>query len=172
MTTQELIDALRDVDRKDKDYLMELAARELDKLNAHVKSIDTLLQEPRSGFGDSLQREHERKIGFMLRWQDEIMEVANRIYDLDGCCHWEGICDHMEKEHEEIERLQRHIFMLENSTSSEVITLQSERDEAREFARFLWSGYYDGQGIDYDNLEDIEMRLPWLGPGGSALKGD
>lgn len=85
--------------------------RQVDSLNAHVKSIDTLLQEPRSGVGDSLQEEHERKIGFMLRWQDEIMKVANRIYNLDGCCHWEGICDHMEqaeREHQAFEAIRKN----------------------------------------------------------------
>lgn len=37
-----------------------------------------------------------KKVADLERWQAEVMEVANRVFKLDGCCHWETICEAIE----------------------------------------------------------------------------
>lgn len=41
------------------------------------------------------------------RYIKEVAEVANKIYDLDGCCHWETVIEAMEREHNELIALRR-----------------------------------------------------------------
>lgn len=113
---------------------------------------------------------------------DEIERIRNLHGGLVQCADCEGWFPigklNQSSPHQEASPVCDRCLELEDAKSKDALgtkalaTAMIERDEARDFARFLWSGYYDGQGIDYDNLEDIETQLPWLGQGGSAVKGD
>lgn len=49
----------------------------------------------------------QKQLAKLKRWQDEVMEVANKEFNLDGCCHWEAICDGIEEAVKERDRWQK-----------------------------------------------------------------
>ena len=65
-------------------------------------------------------------------------------------------CNHQQAE---IERLKAEVHMLHNSTSSRVLSVEIERDEAREAAREILAYFANRES---DVWVKITTKYPWL----------
>lgn len=112
------ISHLMNCDHSDEGWCLDCVKKLHDKYTLYVEKIDEALESPSKFIGDDPLDTHLRKIRFMRRWITEVSEVANDTFNLDGCCHWETICDSIETQAERLadieKRWRRHVRDLNN----------------------------------------------------------
>ena len=55
----------------------------------------------------------QQSTSHLERWVSEVANVANRVFDLDGCCHWETVCERLESQQAELLALRERAAELE-----------------------------------------------------------
>lgn len=67
------------------------------------ETVQFLRDEARQAEADGCPVEAEKwmqaatDFEYLKRWVDEVAKVANAAFDLDSCCHWESVCDGIER---------------------------------------------------------------------------
>ncbi len=59
------------------------------------------------------------------RYVEEVAKVANELYDLDGCCHWETVTEHMLQEHEELIKTRAELQELRKTIQNTIKIIDS-----------------------------------------------
>lgn len=85
------------------------ALKTIKDLRAEVEQLQTHVERLKCEYDPDSDG---AKLSELEQWQEEVAKVADKAFDLDGCCHWEPVCEGIEKQAAEIEQLRSTVSAL------------------------------------------------------------